>query len=87
LAAVRRGIIGSIRVLGTWSPVTVERLNQVGGLSRTISHDKCLYDIGPHRFYTKNQEVRQFYLDILADDVVKVQRLTRILKTVCSTIR
>jgi protoporphyrinogen oxidase len=57
----------------------LEKLDQVGGLSRTLKHDDCLFDIGPHRFFTKNDEVRQFYVDVLADDVITVQRLTRIL--------
>jgi protoporphyrinogen oxidase len=59
--------------------LVLESSDRVGGLARTLEHDGCLFDIGPHRFYTKNREVRQFYLDILADDVVLVNRLTRIL--------
>jgi protoporphyrinogen oxidase len=61
-------------------PVTLlERLDQVGGLARTLTHEGCLFDVGPHRFFTKNEEVRRLYTDILAEDVVTVQRLTRIL--------
>jgi protoporphyrinogen oxidase len=60
--------------------VTVlEKLDQVGGLARTINHNGCRFDIGPHRFFTKNDEVRQFYSDVLAEDVMTVRRLTRIL--------
>jgi protoporphyrinogen oxidase len=36
------------------------------------------FDIGPHRFFTMNDEVRQLFVDIIADDLVKVARLTRI---------
>jgi protoporphyrinogen oxidase len=62
------------------APVTVlERFDRVGGLSRTIPHNGCLFDIGPHRFFTKNDEVRQLFLDITGDDALVVPRLTRIL--------
>ncbi|MBM4441690.1 MAG: FAD-dependent oxidoreductase [Candidatus Rokubacteria bacterium] len=60
--------------------VTVlERLDGVGGLARTLRHDGCRFDIGPHRFYTKNAEVGQLFTDVLRDAVVPVERLTRIL--------
>jgi protoporphyrinogen oxidase len=61
------------------SATVLETSNKVGGLARTLEHDGCLFDIGPHRFYTKNREVQQLYVDILAEDVVRVKRLTRIL--------
>lgn len=57
----------------------LERLDLVGGLSRTVAHDGGLYDVGPHRFFTKNEEVNQFFQDVVAEDLVAVQRLTRIL--------
>jgi protoporphyrinogen oxidase len=57
----------------------IERLDRVGGLARTLSHAGCLFDIGPHRFFTKNQEVRQLFLDVMEDDALLVPRLTRIL--------
>jgi protoporphyrinogen oxidase len=56
----------------------LERMDQVGGLSRTVAHDGCRYDIGPHRFFTKNEEVNQLFMDVVAEDTVHVPRLTRI---------
>jgi protoporphyrinogen oxidase len=61
------------------SVAVLERLDVVGGLSRTLAHDGCLYDIGPHRFFTKNEEVNQLFQEVTAEDLVSVQRLTRIL--------
>lgn len=59
--------------------VTVlERLPQLGGLSRTVQHDGCRFDMGPHRFFTRNEEVNQLFQDVVADDTVQVPRLTRI---------
>ena len=41
--------------------VTVyEKANIVGGLARTIEYKNCKYDIGPHRFYTLNNEINNF---------------------------
>jgi protoporphyrinogen oxidase len=59
--------------------VVLERMAQVGGLSRTVTHQGCNYDIGPHRFFTKNAEVNRLFKDVVADDLRTVQRLTRIL--------
>jgi protoporphyrinogen oxidase len=59
--------------------IVLEQLAQVGGLSRTVVQEGCRYDIGPHRFFTKNEEVNQLFQDVVADDLVQVQRLTRIL--------
>jgi len=56
----------------------LEKLDRPGGLSRTVSHEGCLYDIGPHRFFTKNNEVKQLFKSVVAEDGVTVQRLTRI---------
>lgn len=58
--------------------VLVERLPQVGGLSRTIRKDGARFDVGPHRFFTKNPEVHQLWVDILKEDLLSVPRLTRI---------
>ena len=59
--------------------VTVyEKTDLVGGLARTIEYKNCKYDIGPHRFYTLNKEVNEFYKNTLGADSITVKRLTRI---------
>ncbi len=58
--------------------VVIERLSQVGGLSRTIHRNKTRFDVGPHRFFTQNREIHQLWVDILKDDLLSVPRLTRI---------
>jgi protoporphyrinogen oxidase len=60
------------------SVAILERLDRVGGLARTLSHEGCRFDIGPHRFFTKNQEVHKLFVDVVAEDLVRVPRLTRI---------
>mgnify|MGYP001610642377 CR=1 FL=1 len=33
----------------------IEALDSVGGLARTVKYRDFLFDVGPHRFFTKNQ--------------------------------
>jgi protoporphyrinogen oxidase len=60
------------------SVTVVERLDQVGGLCRTISFKNSRFDVGPHRFFTKNPEVKDLFHRVLGEDLVSVKRKTRI---------
>ena len=55
-----------------------DKNNQVGGLARTFEYKGFRFDVGPHRFYTKNDEVNRFWHEILGKDFIPVKRLTRI---------
>ena len=59
--------------------LVLEKKPNVGGLAETKVFEKYRYDIGPHRFFTKNQEVYKLFLDMLGKDAVEVKRKTRIL--------
>ena len=50
----------------------------VGGLSRTSVFEGNRFDVGPHRFFTKNQEVHRLFVETVAADLLNVPRLTRI---------
>ncbi len=52
---------------------------QVGGLSRTASHRGFRFDIGGHRFYSKNAEVEALWTELLGPDMLTVRRMSRIL--------
>ena len=56
----------------------LEKNSKVGGLATTKVFNDYKYDIGPHRFFTKNNEVRKIFMEMLGDDAVRVDRLTRI---------
>lgn len=74
------GLAAAHEAVSRGAAVTVlERLQVVGGLARTIAFEGCRFDIGPHRFFTKNDEVRQLFTGLLGDDLVRVARQTRIL--------
>ena len=59
--------------------IVLEKKPQVGGLAETKVFGRYRYDIGPHRFFTKNKEVYQLFLEMLGSDAVAVNRKTRIL--------
>ena len=59
--------------------IILEKKPQVGGLAETKVFGSYRYDIGPHRFFTKNKEVYQLFLEMLGSDAVAVNRKTRIL--------
>jgi len=56
----------------------LEKSGAIGGLCRTTSFGGCLFDVGPHRFFTDNKEIEKLWRDLLGDNFNKVPRLTRI---------
>jgi protoporphyrinogen oxidase len=64
-------------------PVTVvERAPFVGGLARTIvketEHGEFRFDIGGHRWFTKNDELNELFREVVADELLWVNRISRI---------
>ena len=59
--------------------VTVlERDDVVGGIARTVVYRGFRFDIGGHRFFTKNDAIRSLWHEILGERMLRVQRLSRI---------
>lgn len=56
----------------------IERESQVGGLAKSIYFRDFILDYGPHRFFTKLPPVIQLWNDVLENEQVTVNRLTRI---------
>lgn len=59
--------------------ILFDKNNTLGGLSRTIYFRDYFFDIGPHRFYTKNKMILSLWKKILKKELIEVKRLTRIL--------
>ena len=59
-------------------PILVEKGEIAGGLSRTESYRGYRFDVGGHRFYTKALAVEQIWHEVLGDDLLVRQRLSRI---------
>ncbi len=55
-----------------------EASNEVGGMCRTIDLWHQRVDLGPHRFFSKEQHVNQFFQELIGKDFTLVKRLTRI---------
>ena len=56
----------------------LEASPHVGGLSRSLELWGHRVDIGPHRFYSDDKQINQFWLDIVGQDYQMVDRLTRV---------
>jgi protoporphyrinogen oxidase len=59
-------------------PIIIERDGTVGGISRTESYKEFNFDIGGHRFFSKNDDINQLWEEMLGADFLKVKRLSRI---------
>jgi protoporphyrinogen oxidase len=60
------------------SPVIFEKEQEVGGISKTINYKDYLFDLGGHRFFTKYDDVKKIWNEILGDDFLIRPRLSRI---------
>src|SRR5262245_9627074 len=58
--------------------VVLEKDDVVGGISRTVKHRGYHFDIGGHRFFTKVKPVEEMWQEVLQQDFLHRQRLSRI---------
>jgi protoporphyrinogen oxidase len=75
------GLTAALELVQAGCDVTVlERDSEyVGGLARTMRYKEHRFDIGAHRFFTKNTEIAQWWRQRLPNDFIRLKRLTRIL--------
>ncbi len=64
------------------SATVVEAAPFVGGLARTIKrqtdHGEFKFDIGGHRWFTKNEELNDLFKEVVDDELLWVNRISRI---------
>ncbi len=74
------GLTAAYELMKRGVPVTVVERDprQVGGLARTVEHDGYRFDIGGHRFFSKNDEVEELWTEILGSEMLNRGRLSRI---------
>ena len=74
------GLTAAYELLKRNVPVTVVEKDhtQVGGLARTVEYKGYRFDIGGHRFFSKNGEVEDLWTEILGADMLTRGRLSRI---------
>ena len=62
--------------------VVLEKAPVVGGLARTIRHQteygEFRFDIGGHRWFTKNDELNELFREVVAEELLWVNRISRI---------
>lgn len=59
--------------------VTVlERNRYVGGLAATFEHNGYRFDLGGHRWFTKNEELNDWFRQLMQGELVLVNRISRI---------
>ncbi|MGF1453345.1 MAG: NAD(P)/FAD-dependent oxidoreductase [Opitutales bacterium] len=61
-----------------WQPLVLEASEHVGGISRTEEWQGFRFDIGGHRFFTKEEVINELWHEVLGDDFIRVSRLSRI---------
>ncbi|MFH1876754.1 MAG: NAD(P)-binding protein [Candidatus Omnitrophota bacterium] len=63
---------------GVTDILIIDKNVYVGGVARTEIYDGVRFDVGPHRFFTKNNEINTIWHEMLGKDFRPVSRLTRI---------
>lgn len=68
LALVRQGM----------RPVVLEASGTVGGIARTETFKGFRFDIGGHRFFTRNEKILSLWQEMLGENLLRVKRSSRI---------
>lgn len=55
-----------------------ERDTVVGGLSKTMEKNGFRFDLGGHRFFTKDETINAFVRELMGDELVSVRRSSKI---------
>jgi len=61
-----------------WPVTVLESDPDVGGLSRTVRHGDFRFDLGGHRFHTRNEKTDRFVRELLDGDYLTVPRKSKI---------
>lgn len=74
------GLTAGVELVRAGVPVRVLESDPeyVGGLARTVRFGPWRIDVGGHRFYTRNAEVMSWWQAMLSDDLLVVERQSRI---------
>lgn len=73
------GLAAAYTLVDKGANVTVfEKDSVVGGISRTVTKNGYRFDLGGHRFFSKNPELNLFIENLLGDELIDVGRRSRI---------
>ncbi len=78
-------VIGAGGLAAAWEcgengvcPRVFEKDSAVGGIARTENYRGYRFDVGGHQFYSKLASIEPLWRDMLGDDLLEVERLSRI---------
>ena len=63
---------------GRGALVLEQDATHVGGIARTVSYKGFRFDIGGHRFFSKNADIEKLWSEVLGDRLIERDRLSRI---------
>jgi protoporphyrinogen oxidase len=79
LGAGPAGLATGHELVANGVAVTVlERNSYVGGLCRTIHEGGYRFDLGGHRWFTKNEDLNNWFRRLMEGELVMVERISRI---------
>jgi protoporphyrinogen oxidase len=79
LGAGPAGLAAGHELTANGARVTVlERNDHVGGLCRTVKYKGYKFDLGGHRWFTKNEDLNRWFRRLMGDEIVMVNRVSRI---------
>ncbi len=58
--------------------IVLEKNNEPGGLSRTFKLDNLNFDIGPHIYFNKQEEIRNIWKELIKDKLITIKRHNKI---------
>lgn len=74
------GLTAAMEFAGSDHEVVIVEADEeyVGGISRTVRYKGFRFDIGGHRFFSKNASISEWWRERLPDDFLSVRRQSRI---------
>ncbi len=74
------GLTSAAELIENGVPVLVldKDAHYVGGIARTVEYNGYRFDIGGHRFFSKSNEITQWWKRRLGDQFISVRRMSRI---------
>lgn len=74
------GLTAGLELVRNGFDVTIaEAGDKVGGISRTEEYKGYKFDLGGHRFFSKNKDIVKYWKEILGEDLLIKKRKSRIL--------
>lgn len=58
--------------------IVFEQENKVGGLAKTYSEKDFKFDLGGHRFFSKNKQLTDYFKNVMGNELIWVNRTSRI---------